>query len=47
MRYKPYAHVVNYVLLVGPVQVPNKEAVIKLGHKKIEKIDQCLRIQPL
>ena len=29
MRYNPYAHVVNYVLLVDPVQVPNKEAFDK------------------
>lgn len=26
MRYNPYAHVVSYVLLVDPLQVPNKEA---------------------
>ena len=29
MRYNPYAHVVSYVLLVEPVQVPNKGAVDK------------------
>jgi len=30
MRYNPYAHVVDYVLLVDPIQVPNKEAFDKL-----------------
>ena len=25
MRYNPYAHVVNYVLLVDPFQFPNKK----------------------
>jgi len=29
MRYNPYAHVINYVLLVDPVQVPNKKAFDK------------------
>lgn len=29
MKHNPYAHVVNYVLLVNPVQVPNKEAFDK------------------
>jgi len=29
MRYNPYAHVVNYVLFVDPVQVPKKEAFDK------------------
>ena len=29
MRYNPYAHVVSYVLLVDPLQVPNKEAFDK------------------
>jgi len=26
IRYNPYSHVVDYVILVDPVQVPNKEA---------------------
>ena len=29
MRYNPFAHVVDYVLLVDPIQVPNKEAFDK------------------
>lgn len=29
MKYNPYAHVVDYVLLVDPVQFPNKEAFDK------------------
>ena len=29
MRYNPYAHVVDYVLLVDPIHVPNKETFDK------------------
>jgi len=29
MRYNPYVHVVSYVLLVDPLQVPEKEAFDK------------------
>jgi len=29
MRYNPYAHVVNYVFLIDPFQIPNKEAFDK------------------
>lgn len=29
MRYKPYPHAVNYVILLDSIQVPNKEAFEK------------------
>ena len=29
MRYNPFAHVVDYVLLIDPSQVPNKESFDK------------------
>ena len=45
MRYNPYAHVVSYVLLVDPLQVPNKEA-FDMSNKQNVVIHDATKLHP-
>jgi len=41
MRYNPYAHMVDYVLLVDLIQVPNKEAFDKSKFFELQILCAC------